>query len=78
MNTVIGHIHSNPGINYMQSNSGMIFGVNAGCLIWPFHPAFSYAKFMANRPGLGIVIIVDGVPIFEPMLVDGNWRWLGV
>lgn len=64
---VIGHIHSFAGVQHLQGWRDHIWGVNAGCLIKPNAPAFSYGKLLANRPVLGTAVILDGVPHFIPM-----------
>lgn len=77
MNTVIGHVHQSAGVHWITSNAGTIWGCNAGCLVWPTAPVFNYAKWMATKPSLGVLVIANGVPYWEPMLVGSNGRWAG-
>lgn len=65
---VIGHLHAHAGITWIGSRAGLIFGMNAGCLIDPSAPAFSYAKHSRHRPVLGCAFIEDGLyPRFIPL-----------
>lgn len=75
--TVIGHIHSFAGIQYVACHDRLIFGFNAGCLIDNDAYAFAYGKKIRNKPILGCGIIIDGVPQFIPMLLDRRGRWKG-
>jgi hypothetical protein len=60
MNTVIGHLHSQAGINYINTESRKIWGFNTGCLIDPDSFAFKYGKYNRNKPVLGIGVVLDG------------------
>jgi hypothetical protein len=73
--TVIGHIHSHAGIQYSANSRYLVFGFNVGCLIDRHSYAFAYGKNMPNKPILGCGIIIDGIPLFIPMLLDRKGRW---
>lgn len=75
--TIIGHIHSHAGIQYLQSPSNLIYGFNVGCLIDETAYAFHYAKFMKSRPVIGIGVVDRGCPHFIPMRMDKKGRWTG-
>ncbi|MGH3056462.1 MAG: hypothetical protein ACRDL7_15925 [Gaiellaceae bacterium] len=75
--TVIGHHHSHGGVLYIANDDEMIFGMNVGCLIDMNSIAFRYAKMAANKPTLGVGIVIEGVPFFVPMLINGRGRWTG-
>jgi hypothetical protein len=64
---VIGHTHTNAGINYHTNNDDRIFGLNVGCGIDCQRYAFAYAKDMADRPVLGCGVVIDGIGHFIPM-----------
>lgn len=69
---VHGHLHSFGGVTYLQGPNDRIFGLNAGCLIDETQYPFQYAKNLANRPTLGVGIVLDGqeahfVPMPEKM-----------
>jgi hypothetical protein len=75
--TVIGHIHSHAGINYIANPRYLIFGFNVGCLIDKDTYAMSYGRHMKSRPVLGAGIIQDGIPTFIPMQLRKGGRWIG-
>jgi hypothetical protein len=75
--TVIGHIHSFAGIQYVACHDRLIFGFNCGCLIDNHQYAFAYGKKIRNKPILGCGIIIDGVPQFIPMILNKKGRWTG-
>lgn len=55
--TVIGHIHSWGGIQYSAVQSGLIFGLNSGCLIDHDAYAFKYAKNYPHKATMGASIV---------------------
>lgn len=73
---VHGHIHSHAGIHYISSMKELIFGFNVGCLIDVKAYAFAYGKNTPSRPILGAGVVDRGVPIFVPMLLSANGRWI--
>ena len=75
--TVIGHIHSFAGIQYVACHDRLIFGFNAGCLIDNKAYAFNYGKKIRNKPILGCGMVIDGIPHFIPMLLNKRGRWIG-
>lgn len=75
--TVIGHIHSFAGINYISTPEQLLFGFNAGCLINNDAYAFAYGKNFKSKPILGCGVIYKGVPQFIPMVIGKNKRWVG-
>lgn len=74
---VHGHLHTNAGIHYIANSESLIFGFNAGCLIDSKAYAFAYSKHNANKPIIGAGVIIKGVPIFIPMLLNKKGRWIG-
>jgi hypothetical protein len=75
--TVIGHHHSNGGVNYMANDSELIFGLNTGCLIDRSAYVFDYGKQAKFKPTLGCGVVLYGVPYFVPMILDKKERWTG-
>lgn len=75
--TVIGHIHSHAGIQYSANSKYLIFGFNVGCLIDRHAYAFAYGKMHPNKPILGAGLVINGIPLFVPMLLDKKSRWVG-
>jgi len=73
MSTVIGHVHSYAGIQYMKTGhrDEQIFGLNVGCLIDPEAYAFAYGKHNRGKPVIGCGAVIDGkIGHFIPM--DGR------
>ena len=75
--TVIGHIHSHAGINYVRSEYGQIWGMNTGCLIDYKQYAFKYAKHTPHKPVIGVGFVDNGSPFFFPMRTNDSGRWTG-
>lgn len=65
--SVIGHVHSFAGVQFTKSLGGVLWGMNAGCLIDPDSIAMRYAKHGRNKPIIGTGVIVNGVPSFRPL-----------
>lgn len=64
MSTVIGHLHCNAGVSYLQSRKDRIFALNVGCLIDDKTYPFKYAENHATRPTLGCGVILGGKEAF--------------
>lgn len=68
MCTVQGHFHSKAEIQYWQNDTGGRFwGATVGCLVDENSLAMAYGKLTLDRPVLGAMVIIDGVPILIPM-----------
>ena len=77
MSAVQGHYHSSLGASYWANTRGLYFGLQAGCLIDHHSLAFKYNALQLNRPLLGSGLIIDSLPVVEPMVLDANGRWVG-
>jgi len=75
--TVIGHLHSHAGIQYSANKRHLIFGFNVGCLVNNNAYAFDYGKVLSTKPILGVGVIINGVPIYVPMVLGRNGKWSG-
>lgn len=66
--TVMGHLHSSPGIGYMANRNRLIFGMNVGCLVDRHTYAFNYAKKLPKQV-LSCGVVLDGgkLPLVIPM-----------
>lgn len=65
---VMAHIHAWGGVVHLTGMFDRIYGMNAGCLVDAESEAFSYGKHLATRPTIGTGVIVEGVPVFVPMV----------
>lgn len=77
MSSVQGHFHSNFYIYYWASPIGLYFDMNVGCLMDFRSLAAAYGKNMLKKPILGCGMIIDGVPLLIPMVLNSNHRWNG-
>lgn len=76
-NVVQGHYHTEFNIKYASSPAQLYWSMQVGCLIDDKSLAFHYNKTTAIRPIIGCGIIIDGLPILLPMLLDKNGAWTG-
>ena len=65
--TVMGHLHSFSGINYMANKDSLIFAMNVGCLIDNKSYSMRYGKKFPNKPTITCGVVVDGTPHLEYM-----------
>lgn len=74
---VFGHLHSSASIYYNATALDLHFGFNVGCLIdWPAY-AFRYGKHNMRKAIIGTGLVIKGVPVFIPMLLNKSGRWIG-
>lgn len=68
MSTLIGHLHSYAGIDYITTQRLKIWGFNTGCMIDDESYAFSYGKYNRQKPciGVGIICGQGSTPIWLP------------
>jgi len=68
VNRVHGHLHSLAGTKFETTLEGeTIWIASSGCLIDPDAYAFAYTKKNRVKDVLGTTVVVDGIPIFEPL-----------
>ncbi len=72
-----GHHHESFEIRYWGSPRALLFGMTVGCLVDPKSLAMAYNKNNLRRPVLGVGVIIEGVPMLIPMLLDNNGKWTG-
>lgn len=75
--TVIGHLHSHAGILYYGNKTHLLFGFNVGSLIDDRKYAFEYGRFNSSKSILGCGLVIDGTPVYIPMIVNKDHRWEG-
>jgi predicted phosphodiesterase len=68
-NTVIGHIHSEAGVQYNASRIDLVWGMQVGGALDDKSYAAYYAKDQLKKSivGCGVVLDKGRLPIFEPM-----------
>ena len=77
MSAVQGHYHSSYGCKWYGNSLGLYFGLQCACLIDPKALAFKYNKLQKARPVIGTAVIINGIPILEPLILDKSGKWIG-
>ncbi len=77
MNIITGHLHSDSMIRWVMSNGTLHYRASVGCLIDKHQKAFKYHKKDWRDIVLSCLVVVDGLPIMYPMIVDKHNRWVG-
>lgn len=77
MNATQGHYHETFKIDYWGNSTGLYWGMQCGCLIDDNKLAFNYNNVNIKRPILGTGLIINSMPVLEPMVMDKNARWIG-
>lgn len=76
MCAIQGHFHESFKIDYWGNPNGLFWAMQAGCLIDDDALAFSYNNVNIKRPVIGTGLIIDSIPVLEPMLLDTGGRWI--
>lgn len=76
MSAVQGHYHTDLGARFWANPNGLYFGMQCGCLIDRESYAFAYSNVNIKKQLIGTGLIIDSLPIVEPMILsqDGRWR----
>ena len=77
MSAVAGHYHSQYGCRWYGNSLGLYYGLQCGSLIDPKALAFKYNKLQKDRPVIGTAVIINGIPILEPMILNNMGKWIG-
>lgn len=77
MCAVQGHYHEKFKVDYWGNPNGLFWGLQIGCLIDDDSLAFSYNNCNIKRPVIGTGLIIEGLPVLEPMLLDSRGNWIG-
>lgn len=78
MNATQGHYHETFKIDYWGNSTGLYWGMQCGCLIDDDKLAFNYNNVNIKRPIIGTGLIIDSMPVLEPMRLSADGRWVGV
>lgn len=75
MCAVQGHYHETFKVEYWGNPNGLYWGLQSGCLIDDKAYAFNYNNCNLKRPIIGTAMIIDSIPVLEPLVMDtqGNW-----
>jgi hypothetical protein len=75
MSAVQGHFHNEFYVSYWSSPNALYWDANAGCLVDHKARAFAYGKSNLQKPIVGCIVILDGIPQLIPMVLLKNGRW---
>lgn len=76
-NLVAGHLHGKFQIEYGASSACLYWAAQAGCLIDKDSMAYAYGKEHKYKPIIGCMVILDGLPLLVPMVLNSEGRWIG-
>lgn len=76
-NTVGGHLHVNASIMYFANREVLLWGMSVGSLIDHKAIAFEYSRKALRKPILSIGLVIDGIPMLVPMILNQDGRWVG-
>jgi len=74
-NLVSGHIHSSFSVQHWSNSERTYFAAQTGCLVDDLSLSMSYNKGSVQRPIMGSLAILGGVPKLLPMFLDSRGRW---
>lgn len=77
MCAVQGHFHESFKIDYWGNPTGLYWGMQCGCLIDDDTMAFNYNNVNIKRPIIGTGLVIDSMPVLEPMVLSESGRWVG-
>ena len=77
MNAVSGHFHERFKVDYWANPTGLYWGMSCGCLIEDDSYAFAYNNVNLKRPIVGTGLVIDSIPVLEPMILLPSGRWKG-
>lgn len=75
MSAIQGHFHNEFYISYWSSPKALYWDANAGCLVDHKSRAQAYGKNNLQKPIVGCIVIVNGIPQLIPMVLNKNGRW---
>lgn len=77
MSAVQGHFHERAQVHYISTPERLMFDMHAGCLADDRSLALQYNKVNTKRPIVSIGLILNGIPLILPMVLNKNHRWVG-
>lgn len=76
MSAVQGHYHTDLGARFWANPNGLYFGMQCGCLIDRESYAFAYSNVNIKKQLIGTGLIIDSLPVIEPMVLNEKGRWV--
>ena len=75
MCAVQGHYHSSFKVDWWANPQNIYWGMQCGCLIERESYAFAYENVNIKKPIIGTGLVIDSIPVLEPMLLLPDGRW---
>ena len=77
MSAVQFHYHETFKVEYWANPVALYWALQCGCLIDDKKYAFNYNNVNLKRPIIGTGLIIDSMPVLEPMVLNSEGRWVG-
>ena len=77
MSCVQGHFHEKAQITYISTPEKLMFDAHTGCLADDKSLALGYNKINPRRPIVSVIVIINGIPQIQPMVLNQEGRWIG-
>ena len=77
MNCVQGHYHEKFNVQWWANSLGLYWSMQCGCLIDSKSYAFQYANVNLRKQLIGTGLVIDSIPVLEPMILLPDGRWKG-
>jgi len=74
---VTGHQHARFEIVYGASTAALYWQMIGGSLVDNSALAFAYGKQFPKKPIVGCSLILNSIPVLQPMLLNSEGRWVG-
>lgn len=75
MSTVQGHYHERAQVHYISTPERLMFDLHTGCLANDKSLALQYNKINPKRPIVSIAVVINGIPMIVPMVLNKKGRW---
>lgn len=77
MNCAQGHYHEKFNIQWWANSLGLYWSMQCGCLIDSKSYAFQYANVNLRKQLIGTGLVINSIPLLEPMILLPSGRWKG-
>ncbi len=77
MSCIQGHFHEKAQITYISTPERLMFDAHTGCSADDKSLALGYNKVNPKRPVVSTIVIINGIPHIEPMVLKRGGRWTG-
>lgn len=71
------HHHSTADVRMVSTTEHLLWGITVGCLIDRKAMAFAYNKLQLKRPIISVGLVINGIAMILPMILNASGRWVG-